>query len=299
MGTIILTVFFTIGQALIPVPGQAAQNPSSNPNSNKHYTDKTKPQPASGDVNKSQYRNNTSEAKTDSSEDSHIPLTVRPVSVNKNGWDYIYIIASLIIAVATLVLARIAWIQANASKAQIEAVIASNRPWLLIEWDKERFGDRIQQPWLVPVTEDPSENAKLTHCIFFIRNYGKTPAKVILQTAGLQVGDSVVYPPDTSVYDLDAPTSGHTSYMFPQQESIPFEARLFRGGFITSEDRDAVRSGSKFLWICGAIRYRDSQRSDTDPTLHETRFCYLWETRMNTQAPFWRMFGPPEYNRAT
>jgi hypothetical protein len=126
-------------------------------------------------------------------------------------------------------------------------------------------------------------------------NYGKTPAKVLTEKTELQISESLVTPPDPEVYKVDF--SRANPYMLPQGVSMPAQAVLAPFGFIKLSDRDAIRNKSKFLWLCGFIRYSDTfERKKV--VEYETRFCYLMETRMDAD-PFWKPAGPGEYNRAT
>ena len=44
----------------------------------------------------------------------------------------------------------------------------------------------------------------------------------------------------------------------------------------------------------GLIRYYDTfERIGSVP--YETAFCYVWETRLNTPKPLWRMAGSAQY----
>lgn len=170
----------------------------------------------------------------------------------------------------------------------VEAAIAENRPWLLIG------PDGIQKPYLEAVEENMVE--RMTHCIFFTKNYGKTPGKIFASKAEMQIGDSPIEPPDASVYDMKGAI--HNLITFPPGEAVASQAILAPLGFIKLEDRNRIVNKSKFLWLCGFLRYRDTFERKDAPE-HETRFCYLYETRLNSPEPFWILAGSSEFNRAT
>jgi hypothetical protein len=174
----------------------------------------------------------------------------------------------------------------------VAAIIAENRPWLLIP--SGQSGNGIQEPLLVPVEENMGQ--RMTHCIFFTKNYGKTPGKIFASKAEMQIGDSPTQPPDASVYDMQE--AAHNFIIFPPGEQVASEADLAPISFIKEVDRDKILNKGKFLWLCGFLKYRDTFERENAPE-HETRFCYLYETRLNSPKPFWRLAGPSEYNRAT
>lgn len=180
---------------------------------------------------------------------------------------------------------------ANAAKTSADAIITGDRPWLLVE--KVDVGDKIQSPYLVPVEVN---RERLTHCVFFIKNYGKTPAKMLAEKAELQMSEKPASPPDASIYRMDQ-VREHPS-VFPQGEHFAVEAILTQSGIINQADRNAILGGTKFLWLCGCMRYRDTFERE-NAVDYETCFCYLYETRIKTLEPFWRPFGPHEYNRAS
>jgi hypothetical protein len=175
---------------------------------------------------------------------------------------------------------------ANAALLNAQAVINSERPWLLIQTNE------IKDPFLIPV-EAGSRHA--AHCIFSIKNWGRTPGIVFSEKVELQISDNPIALPDCKVYNVD--WKRDNPLPFPPNESIPVEANLSPIGFITKKDSDGILSKDKFLWLCGFIRYRDTFERAKAPE-YETQFCYLWETRQNTAKPFWRM-TLVEYNKAT
>ena len=184
---------------------------------------------------------------------------------------------------------------AVAAKMGAEATITENRPWLLIH--REELRDRIQSPFLVSIERMPPGDQRASHCIFSIRNYGKTPARITAYRVELQIGDSVTCPPNVEVYATQE--IAKSTYIFPPGESEFREARLAPEWFIsTQQEDDVIRNHIKFAWLCGVIRYTDSFKSE-NPVEYFTKFCYLWETRMGKPSMNrWAVAGPHEYNEA-
>ena len=178
----------------------------------------------------------------------------------------------------------------QAAARTADALLLADRAWLLVPEDK------IQDPYIVSVE---STNEQLSHCVFCFKNFGKTPAYVFSEYFEIQIGDNWGAPPQPDrIYGL-AVDPARTPYMIPQDEITPREAPLI-WGFVSKTEIDRIsekRNGT--LWLCGFVRYRDVFDTDQNREEHETRFCYLWETHLNTPKCFWRRAGPAEYNRAT
>jgi len=181
---------------------------------------------------------------------------------------------------------------ARAAEKTAAALMLGDRAWALIE--KTPTQDRIQDPYL-PTSEEMMIEQRMPNCIFYLKNYGKTPAKMIAWKYELQVGSSRSTPPDVTVYNMkNLPV--FTPDMLPQGASISQLAtfRTYPGGQIIVD----IENGTKFLWLCGTVRYVDTFERGKESE-HDTRFCYLWETQMTTPKPFWVAAGPREYTEAT
>jgi hypothetical protein len=180
--------------------------------------------------------------------------------------------------------------QTKATEDNVSALINSERPWLLLQNDSEKS---IQRPYLIPVETNMGD--RFTHCIFWMKNYGRTPGCVFASKAELQIGDNPTQPPDLSVYEMIR--AEHNAIPVPPDQQIPSQA-ILTTGFIKADDVAHVEHGGKYLWLCGFIKYRDTFERTRSPE-YETRFCWLYENRFNTPEPFWKPAGPSEYNRAT
>jgi hypothetical protein len=176
---------------------------------------------------------------------------------------------------------------ANAAKMSADALIHGERAWLLI--------DDVEQPFLVPPeSQVNTQQPQLAHCFFYFKNFGKTPAKMIAWRAELQIGESADKPSMETAFDVSS--EGFGPAMIPPGDPMPEEARLV-SGFITAQQlSDITVQKTRFLWLCGIIKYEDVFRGDVE---HVTTFCYLYETRLNTLTPLWRIAGLSERNKAT
>lgn len=182
-----------------------------------------------------------------------------------------------------------AWKAAEAALLNAQTLIGSERPWLLIP------PKGIDPPYLVPVEENMGERA--TTCIFRIKNYGNTPARIFASKVELQLGDFLDAPPDPSVYGMV--NAMHNVLTFPPKTATAFPAELAPLGYISQKDMEKITTADKFLWLCGFIRYQDTFEHEKIVVEYETRFCFIYETRTNAPNPFWRLAGPSEYNSTT
>jgi len=310
MKIIFLAALLSVVQAAPPVPRKAPNSTASrSQNVQNDATGKQRPaapSPVVGPVTSPKDQNSAGEpTKTNAQETVAIREPV-PVSIGKDWWDRAYIVFTgllvliggigIMAALQTLKIIRRQAVsmrrQTTILRNSVNAVISENRPWLLIPSGQNEAA--IQEPFLEPVEQNMWN--RMAHCIFFTKNYGSTPGQIFASKAELQIGDSPSTPPDPSVYDMNKVE--HTVITFPPGESVASEALLAPLAFIKAENRDQVLHGGKYLWLCGFLRYRDTFERENAPE-HETRFCYLYETRFNSPKPFWKIAGPSIYTRAT
>ncbi|HXN26070.1 MAG TPA: hypothetical protein VN902_03050 [Candidatus Acidoferrales bacterium] len=189
---------------------------------------------------------------------------------------------------------------AVAALLNAQAVLNSERPWILIP-TKSEFSE-IEQPMLF--ARLPGE-FRISYCNVWIKNCGRTPARIIEQKIRLVVGRELQAIPDPAIYyEPDAATP--ENYMFPPDDKIVVQA-AFPDGFISAEDLTQVTSKEKktrYIWLCGYFKYVDAFGRIESP-IYETRICYRWVYDAQSQIDsdihknFWIMAGPREYNRAT
>jgi len=240
---------------------------------------------------------NQTDKQTSGREDQSVTVrSIPPVTVHshKDFADWVLVVSTFfLVVVGGFQILFLRWTvkatkdNANAALLSAQAVINSERPWLLLQIEG------IKKPYLEPVENMPKQ---MSYCIVFIRNYGRTPAGSFVEKAEMQIGSSPTEPPTSTVYLNDV--SRDNPYMFPPGEALPMEAILAPMGMIKQEDRDAIVASRKFLWLYGCVRYRDTFDREKAPQ-YETRFCLRYETRFNSPEPFWVMAGPAEYNKST
>jgi hypothetical protein len=197
---------------------------------------------------------------TDTAKDKDNPVLVRvlpEVSVHKDRWDYIYIGASLLIALATFGIAIIAWTQAKAAYLNAQAVINSERPWLTVS-----------------LQEIPNNNGMFT---FRITNKGRTLAKVISGTSDFIFAGNMDSLPKEPIYIRP--------FIYPYQSFLtqdeyfdvfpPFMPNvIINNRSIT----DKMFNPTQILFFYGQIIYEDVLGKDRpDGARHETRWCFGYD----------------------
>ena len=178
---------------------------------------------------------------------------------------------------------------ADAAKKSADALMLGDRAWVLVDRDDTK--EKLQAPYL-PTDEQLMVEKRWPHCVFFLKNFGKTPAKITALRFELEVSDNPNVPPDSPAYDNP---ESFNPYILPPDGSTPFEARMNSVERMEQECA-SVKEGVRYLWLCGIIKYVDVFERGPD-SAHETRFCYVWEKRLGT--PFWSMRGDADYNRFT
>jgi hypothetical protein len=190
-----------------------------------------------------------------------------------------------ILVLATLVLAITAVYQAKAAKASVQAVVKSERAWILVE--------KVGLEYLVPI--EVQQNQPNYVSIDF-RNYGKTIAKMTAWKFGLYITEIVDEPPAIA-YEIDKDI--FNSSIQPPKEPVPQIAQLMgKEAIIHQADYDAIigkTDVTKFLWLCGIIKYEDVFDPKTE---HETLVCYRFGTWRSGKEPFFKMVVA-KYNKET
>jgi hypothetical protein len=183
---------------------------------------------------------------------------------------------------------------AEAALLNAQAVIHSERPWLLIPIENKIYD--IQPP--VIIERRPGTHGALSSgCMFALKNYGRSPARVIEHKLWMiRIGDAS-FPP-LSAYERKGGVK--MDYVLAPDTTIPVQVLLEGGdGKLTTPEREAIDTEKNFLWLAGYIRYTDTFERQDFP-IYETRFCYRWKPRSYlVPEPFWLREGPPEYNRTT
>jgi hypothetical protein len=266
-------ILFMFLQTPPPTPGKATDNGGQKGDARQSQgaPDKTPTsQPVSVDNRASEKSQETGKEYASQNEDR--PVKVLPVDVNKNWPDYVYIAANLIIAIATLVIAGIAWKQANAATLSVQAVINAERPWILVTAERVPGGQG--------------------YCVFMAYNKGRTPAQIVSGSATHEFAAS----PD----DLKVPPTYKSPFNLPnntllvRDDSFP----IYPDPGIKPETITPSRPND-ILFFYGRIVYDDVLGKDRPGyTQHETRWCFAFfkdGLRFVRTGPD----GSDEYNRYT
>jgi hypothetical protein len=296
-------LFAIVIMLALPIYGQKE---SPEPNSNEGHAQEAKkpnpapsPIPADAPIVINQETTNTQNNGAESHTKGYLSRLLAPENLPNVGL-FVIGFGGIIIAICSLrkIERQIATAERSVTTG-VRQFAAENRPWILIPWGDDSA--KIGEPHLIPAESVSQKEKRRTHCMFPVRNYGRSPARVISEKAQLQIGPSGAIVPDITAYELGG--ADHNDFIFAHTATIYAEAELFPGTFITPEQKSAIDGGTSFLWLCGFLRYKDSLGIDETPEFkpieYETRFCYLWETRTNAPKPYWRMAGPAQYNRAT
>jgi hypothetical protein len=208
---------------------------------------------------------------------------------------------NLLLMIITLVIAAASLIQAFAAKRSAEAVMRSERAWILPD------GDKIGLLTLVPVPPDLPENARKTavYCPIGLRNCGNTPASAIKWEFELRIGESKETPPSFEIYESKPTPSmdGQTPFPIGQDRLAHAEAFLKPYPYISAAEKLEIDAGNKIIWLCGIARYYDVFRHrkflERKPEEHKTLICLRYEARIDGSSGAWFLGGPSGYNRAT
>lgn len=214
-------------------------------------------------------------------------------SPNAPAWVLVIVgVEGIVVAIGTLKIierqTKATETAATAALLNAQAAIIGQRPWLLVPTGAEfpEIG--------IPLLPDVGDR-RACQVTLQLRNFGQTPARIVEQKINLYIGESQETIPKPSAFEpID---SFPEDYTFPQGEKVPVEANLSLGVRLTPEDRQAIVSHTKFLWLCGYCKYQGDTK--IEGAVYETRFCYVWINYTNRPEPFWLRRGPREYNKAT
>lgn len=158
-------------------------------------------------------------------------------------------------------LASAAATNAVAAKASADALMNSDRAWLLVDMVETKL-TFLEAQW---VAGCPSP----IYFTYRIRNYGKTPAQIYSIMTRYDLDTSRDTPPRTDIYHAYTPE--HYPWILPPGRKHIGSQHL-NGAWLTGQQFNEVKNRAAFLWAYGVIFYRDVYGRD----LH-TRFCYRYE----------------------
>jgi hypothetical protein len=156
------------------------------------------------------------------------------------------------------------------------------------------YTKKTQLPVLIPIDGPPAQPGEhiFAHCVISLKNFGRTPAYVSVCEFEMQLGNSEKSPPSLGFYEKQFKPS---IYTIAPKEHWVFQATLQPDVFINSATLKEINAGTRFLWLCGVVRYNDVFGGKKRRP--ETRVCLLYETRTSQPKSYWRVDGPEGYNR--
>jgi hypothetical protein len=280
----IVLALVTFLQAAQPVPREAPENGGNSNNSQQDKSAAEKINPTAPTATGTPTESQEAAHQNAAHDDKPAVVRVFPVDVHKDFWDYSYIGASLIIAIATLIIAGTAWSQAKAALLSAQAVINADRAWVVL--------GEIALDTSVPKGLLGANHAVISGAHVVFKNCGKTPAWIV--ETSLKLTQAALQHPDIiSDYEKGSVIEGGGYPLGPDQP-LPIERKL------SGHVKDVSDGATFFLY--GFIKYRDVF-SKTNSPLRESYICYkcsltLIDILVNTESE-WTPCGPTEANRYT
>jgi hypothetical protein len=217
---------------------------------------------------------------TSLSEDKPIAVKVAPVDVNKDRADYVYIAASLLLTLLTLIIAGIAWKQASSAQLSAQAVINAERAWILVEGIRpQNIGAALER------------QTNLAVPLFAqLRNYGKTPAWIMESSCKfVRIEGQTISGP----LDYGESVSAGDGYALPPNDG-GFPVFAQPTPLLSAVDVERIRLGQISVFLYGLMKYRSVFDS---LSIRETYFCL--QLRVVGQVEMWQSSGPDGANRYT
>jgi hypothetical protein len=219
-----------------------------------------------------------------------VEVIVPPIDVRKDWLDYAFVVFS-----ALLVLVggfQVIWLRktmratkesADAAKASAEALMSSERPWLMLDpFDPLEL---VAMPVSGPVTANGTT----------IRygNYGKTPAWLVESAVRFVKERTKNIPAPLDYGEITRPPSELA--VLPGKGSNPIWCCLEPNGCLSENEIQSIERQELFLFLFGFIKYRD-----TFDRSHETRFCFRYDVPSGfSPYPLFVYAGPAGSNKCT
>ena len=189
-----------------PVPRNSASQQNIRTKNYKSHTEQNKPPTAPVAIANpiaAENPKDLGQAKTDKTEPENVSVRVLPnVNIQKSALDYAYMWASVLIAILTLGIAVIALIQAMAAKKSANALMSSERAWM------------IGNPQM-PKFERAIESAELLMYVCSLKNIGRTPARILRTGLAFRKDESLSAIPQTPKYRKDEEFSYNQILLVP------------------------------------------------------------------------------------
>ena len=175
--------------------------------------------------------------------------------------------------------AEAAAVSAQAALLNAQALIHSERPWVLM-------------------TVEPSRSAENSFTVM-ATNRGRTPARIVATTNGNKIAIDEKHLPKIPEYKEQKTDTPHAPVILLPSESTPIQpfSRNDVRGLCDSEERfRRVETWEERVFIYGKVEYRDLI-APADSQMHETNWCCWYiHGRQNSGLV---IGGPPEYNSHT
>lgn len=256
-------------QQSAPVPGKAAKSQHTETNGNKTASTPNKPPPVPiSDENPvaSDNSQKLGQTKIDKTEQKNISDTVfHKVNLQKDPWDYVYIGATLLLALLTLGIAWTALIQAR-------AVQNAQRAWMVAKMED------------LPPEYVPDQTLRMA-C--HIKNMGKTPARLTEKGERRDLGGTL---PET-------PRAYDNIVRWEKGVILPPNSEIVVILYLSAGETLQVYKGEQALWVHGFIEYKD-----VFGKRHRTRYCFRYYPGLRAKDPATVGFypeGPVAYSEAT
>jgi hypothetical protein len=283
-----LVALFAFLQIPAQVPGKVTPGHDAHANIDKSASAPNKPPARSAPIVNSLQSENPqreSQPKTPKAEQKNVAVTVPPINVQKDRWDYAYIAASVLIALATLILAITARIQAKAAKISAEALMNSERAWVIVDADGRTK----------PIEHIPGQPANVFN--FFVWNTGKTPASVTFTRSEFKKIESLDDLPNIPKYrsgNLGTYSSNMLAPVGPKKMgSLNI---IIQGPELDLVAFNALLTHQFFIYVHGEIEY-----ADVFEKKRRTTFGFYWHVPLpgDLLSEQWVRYGPPNYNECT
>jgi len=182
MKTIVLIALLTLLQAAPPVPRKTTNNPNKASENQEHKTSSNKTQPNKShpieNATKTAITQQDGAENASTNEKKSESVRIAPVEVHKDWADYLFIVASLLLTLATFIIAIYAAIQAKAAKQSADnderSVRLTERADVLLEAAGLSYGATGQL--------DGHTMVKLS-----FKNFGRTRANNVILAANLLI----------------------------------------------------------------------------------------------------------------
>lgn len=214
------------------------------------------------------------------------------IDSNKSGAETINALNRQITAMESHVEAT----QNNAKAATLaaQAVINSERPWLIAE-----VVERKPNLLHIPEVGDPIHIQGKNVFGVRIKNVGRTPARITRSALEYVKLDSLSQLPDNPVF-VEITDEHHGMMLFPEGEPFGRIAFLRPRTFLSKAEVSAIAVRDAFIYAYGLVEYRCIFGCAVCP--HLTRFGYVYNFPQGGEPPVLLGFmpgGPATYNQST